>query len=537
MAKKLLALVCALAVALCCTAAFAEAPEPGVVEGVSYVSDYLHGASAVYVSGESVTFDDTYFYSAGFATDDDTSALASIPNKYGLTSVVLGVGEGTEIVLNNPTIESDSRSYANGVFAAGMARITVNGGTITTNNNGGHGIDATYMGYVYANDLTIHTQGGTSGSLATDFGGGFIHGERLDCTTEEGSSPGIFCAGSTVILLKDSKLTTNKATGIVVAHDHAVVVLDNCEVDAAGTAISGLQAFSDAYSTAFVFGGKVTSRGGAVVGEGGGNTVVNLIGTECTAGGDTAISNTKGNLTVNLWDTELVGNVQASEGTTTVINIYAGAKLTGDVSGDGQVVINVFEGGAYEGNSAVYEGSESAEAPVLGSFDDYLVNYWASGSTWNASVANTFVSSVEPDILANSAATFVAEGAAAKTYDAATFDPSENGIDLSLLNLGDAYGFDTSDVFGGDSDGGSAGGQAEGESNGDSAGAPAGEGEGESNGDSAGDSAGAPADGGDAPAEGGNAPADGASEGDSAGDSNGDSAGAPAEGEAPAENP
>ena len=37
-------------------------------------------------------------------------------------------------------------------------------------------------------------------------------------------------------------MKTKTATGIVVAHDHAVVVLDNCEVDAAGTAVNGLQA-------------------------------------------------------------------------------------------------------------------------------------------------------------------------------------------------------------------------------------------------------------------------------------------------------
>ena len=37
-------------------------------------------------------------------------------------------------------------------------------------------------------------------------------------------------------------MKTKTATGIVVAHDHAVVVLDNCEVDAAGAAVNGLQA-------------------------------------------------------------------------------------------------------------------------------------------------------------------------------------------------------------------------------------------------------------------------------------------------------
>ena len=520
MMKKLLALVCVLAIALSCWTAFASEKEPGVVEGVSYVSDALHGASALYVSGESVTLDNASFYGRGYADDADKSQLASIPNKYGLCAVVLGAGLGTDIVLNNPTIESDPESYANGVFAAGMAKITVNGGTITTNNDGGHGIDATYMAKVYAYDTVIRTGGGTSGALATDFGGGFITGERLDCATQNGSAPGIFCAGSTIIMLKDSKLYTETATGIVVAHDHSVVVLDNCEVDAAGAAISGLQAFGNSGSTAYVFGGKLTSRGGAVVGQGGGITDVYLIGADCTAGGETAISNNSGTLAVYLWDTELVGNVEAKEGTTTVINIYAGAKLTGDVKGDGNVVINLYDGGEYNGNFAVDEPGEGEAAPEKGDFDYYLVNYWASGSTWDASVSKTYVTSVEPDILANSAKVIVAEGAASQTYSTDVYDPSENGVDPSLLNIGGAYGFSTMDVFGGDgaSDGDAA-------SGGESAGA-LGEGEdgGASDGASGGESSGAPTDGegGDGASDGASAGApaegDGASDGDSAGD-------------------
>ena len=489
MKKKVLVWLCVLAMILSLgMAALTSAeesvrPAPGVTEGESYVSDHMHGASALYVSGESVTLSDAFFYGAGFASDEDKSQMASIPNKYGLCAVVLGVGQDTEIVLNNPTIESDPESYANGVFAAGMAQITVNGGTITTHNEGGHGIDTTYMAKVHAYDTVIRTNGGTSGALASDFGGGFIIGERLDCATEQGSAPGIFCAGSTVIMLKDSKLHTATATGIVVAHDHSVVVLDNCEVDAAGAAISGLQAFSDAGSTAFLFGGKLTSRGGAVVGQGGGNTVVNLIDTACAAGGEAAVSNAKGSLVVNLWGTELTGDVKASAGTT-VINIYAGGKLTGEVSGEGEVTINVYDGGEYVGSFAANEAGAGEEAPVLGDFDYYLVNYWASGSTWNTSTANTFVNSVEPDILNNSAKTIVAEGAAAKTYDANIYDPSENGVDLSLLNIGGAYGFSTNDVFGGgqggapdgfDGSSGAPAGDGEGGSSGGSSGAPAGD--------------------------------------------------------------
>ncbi len=352
MKKRIIALFCAILFLLSfVTGAFAEAaarPAPVVVEGETYVSDHLTSASALYVTGRQVTLDNASFYGAGYATDQEITA--QIPNQYGICSVVLAAGQGTEVTLNNPTIVSDPESYANGVFSAAMAKITVNGGTIDTDNSSGHGVDATYMGRVYIYDTVIHTRGETSGALATDFGGGFITGERLDCTTEGGSSPGIFCAGSTIILLKDSKLTTTKATGVVVAHDHAAVVLDNCEVNAAGTAVSGLQALPNAASSDgsvfYAFGGKIASQSGAAVGESGGRTVVNLIGTSCVSGGDTAIScRSAGILTVNLWDTELTGSIECAEGCSVAVNLYAGGRLTGEVTGEGSVEIHVYEGG------------------------------------------------------------------------------------------------------------------------------------------------------------------------------------------------
>ena len=461
MLKKVLALVCALGMLCLAFTASAESsgrPEPGVEEGVRYVGGHLEGASALYVAGQSVTLDNTYFYGAGYATDQEITD--QIPNQYGLCAVVLAAGEGTDVVLNNPTIVSDPESYANGVFAAAMARVTVNGGTIDTDNSSGHGIDATYMGHVYAYDTVIHTRGETSGALATDFGGGFVTGERLDCTTESGSSPGIFCAGSTVINLKDSKLTTKTATGIVVAHDHAVVVLDNCEVNAAGTAVSGLQALPNAASSDgssfYAFGGKLASESGAVVGESGGRTVVNLVGTECTTGGDTAVSvsgSSAGILTVNLWDTELSGKVSCAAGSQLTVNIYAGGRLTGEVEGEGDVVINVYDGGEYTGSFEAVRCGEGEAAPVPGSFDDYLISCWATGSqTWTESRAQQYVQTIEPKILANSAAALVTEGAAAKAYDPAVYNPSEGGVDLSLLNVGGAHGFSVEEIFGGDGD-------------------------------------------------------------------------------------
>ena len=65
--------------------------------------------SAVYVSGETMTFDDTYFYGTGFASDAEITAQT--PNQYGMSSVVLASGQGTEVTLNNPTIQSDPQRF------------------------------------------------------------------------------------------------------------------------------------------------------------------------------------------------------------------------------------------------------------------------------------------------------------------------------------------------------------------------------------------------------------------------------------------
>ena len=62
----------------------------------------------------------------------------------------------------------------------------------------------------------------------------------------------------------------------------------------------------------------------------------------------------------------------------------------------------------------------SSPAPVLGGFDDYLINCWATSSmTWTESRAQQYVETIEPQILENSAACLVVEGAAAKAYDPA----------------------------------------------------------------------------------------------------------------------
>lgn len=430
-----------------CGEPYADRPAPEVIEGERYVGDHLRGGSAIYVSGGEYTFDDIYVYGAGFSSDDDLSAERS--SQYGYCSDVLATSPKSVVTLNNPTIESDPESYANGAFATNQAKIYLNGGVINTNNPQGHGLDVTYMGHIYADGTVIHTGGSSSGALASDYGGGFISAQNIDCVTEMGGSPGIYCAGSSIIMAKDSKFVANNCEGVMSAHDHGITVLDNCYTYGETSALNGHQAMpSAAMSTGsycFVFGGTLESGSGPVFKEENGRTEEFVVGAELIAGGEYAIEcadDNEGILTVNLWDCELVGDIYCPAGQILTVNLYEGAKLVGEVIGDGDVTINVFDGGEYEGGFAATEAGEGLAAPECGDFDYYLVNYWAAGmQKWQNATITTYVDEVEPIIVGASAISFVEEGAASIAYDPATSDLSEGGIDLSTLDTTSALGF------------------------------------------------------------------------------------------------
>ena len=421
-------------------------PEPEVIEGERYVGDHLRGASVIYVSGGEYTFDDIYVYGDGYADEDDLSAERS--SQYGYCSNVLATSPESLVTLNNPTIISDPESYANGVFATNCAKIIVNGGVIDTNNSQGHGLDVTYMGHVYAYDTVIHTAGGSSGALASDYGGGFITAERIDCTTEMAGSPGIYCAGSSVIYVKDSSFRALNCEGVMSAHDHGVTVLENCYTYGETSALNGHQAMpSPAMSTgsyAFVFGGTLESGSGPIINQNNGRTETTLVGVECITGCENVINadaDANGILVVNVWDTELVGNINCEAGASITVNLYDGAKLVGEVTGEGEVIINVCEDAVYEGS---YETNtiDCVDAPVCGDFDYYVVNYWAAGmQKWQNATITTYVEEVEPLIIANSAISFVEDGASAIAYDPETTIVTESGLGMDALDTESAYGF------------------------------------------------------------------------------------------------
>ena len=435
MRKRLAAVVIALALlAAPGRAAFAseEAAEPA--EETKFVSESLRGASALYVAGGEHRFDGAWFYGAGYSEEDDLSAEYS--SKYGFCSAVLANAPSTGLTLNDPMIITAPDSYANGAFAANGAVVDLNGGIILTNNAQGHGLDVTFGGKIRASGTVIHTGGGQSGALASDFGGGFILADGIDCTTESAGSPGIYCAGASVIYCENSSFRANNCEGVMSAHDHGVTVLKDCYTYGMTSALNGHQAMPNpaqsAGSFVFVFGGTLASDGGPIINENNGRTETTIVGAaiEPAEGYENVIEaddDASGVLTVNLWDTELIGNVYCGEGAAVTVNLYDGGVLTGEVTGEGDVVINVYEGGAYNGSYAAIQAGPSGDAPVCGDFDYYLTNYWALGNKWSGSALSDYVDKVEPVIIENAAAAFAEPGAAGVPFDEETYDPSEGG--------------------------------------------------------------------------------------------------------------
>ena len=445
--RRIVALVIGIAILLSCGAyasgeasgeAYDTDPVTGSIRG-DFVSSDARGASAIYISGGEYVFDDSFFYGSGTVEGNDASD--EIANQYGFCAVVLANSMAARVTLNDPMIVASSNSYSNGVFAVNYGQITVNGGIISTANSQGHGIDVTFGGRVYVNGTSITTRGSASAALASDYGGGFILADGVNAVTELKGSPGIYCAGSSVIYCTDCTFRAMGAEGVMCAHSDGVTFLKDCDVYGALSALNGHGNVSETPTYCFVFGGSLSSGDDApIINESNGNNVVTLVGVDCQAKGAGNIIETEDDvdavLTVNVWDTRLVGNIWAGSGSRITLNLYDGGTLAGDVFGDGEVTVNVYDGGDFHdfgGYPANAMGAGPA-APESEGFDYYLENYWALGSQWNGSTLDKYTGEVEGVIVENAALSFTDGSLSAAEYLPDVNDPSENGIDLSLLN-------------------------------------------------------------------------------------------------------
>jgi len=101
---------------------------------------------------------------------------------YGVNAGIL-VTENSTATIKNAQITTNAKG-SNAVFSTGTnSKIYVSDTTINTTVSGSaRGLDATYGGYIEADNVTIKTLGGSSATLATDRGEGTVIAKNQELT-------------------------------------------------------------------------------------------------------------------------------------------------------------------------------------------------------------------------------------------------------------------------------------------------------------------------------------------------------------------
>lgn len=149
---------------------------------------------------------------------------------YGINAAILAKSNST-VNINESEINSNSKG-SNAVFATGEnAKIYVKDTIINTSSDSSRGLDATYGGYIEADNVTITTQGGSSATLATDRGEGTVIASNSKLSTNGSGSPVIYSTGD--ITLESSEGEASNSQMIVIEGKNSATV-SNVTLNASG---------------------------------------------------------------------------------------------------------------------------------------------------------------------------------------------------------------------------------------------------------------------------------------------------------------
>ena len=210
----------------------------------------VNAIGVVEVDGEEKTLTDTYT-----STQSDESAIlvknggnANINNAtvnkssgdssntensefYGINAGIL-VTENSTATIQNTKISTNATG-SNAVFSTGTdSKIYISDSTITTTgNSSARGLDATYGGYIEADNVNIMTQGGSCATLATDRGEGTVIAKNSTLETNGTGSPIIYSTGNISI---ENVVGTANASQMVVIEGKNSATITNSNLTATG---------------------------------------------------------------------------------------------------------------------------------------------------------------------------------------------------------------------------------------------------------------------------------------------------------------
>lgn len=196
---------------------------------------------------------------------------------YGINSGILGTQNSTATI-KNATIETNAKG-SNAVFSTGTdSKTYINDSKInTTGSSSSRGLDATYGGYIEAENVEITTQGGSCATLATD----------------RGEGTGTFTATNSNLSIQANSKYYKTAPMFFITNTDAIINLKNCQLTY------------------------------------GSNTLISNKGT--TEWGTTGTNG--GNLTLNAENQTLKGNIEIDNISTLKMNL-TNSQYTGTINGE-----------------------------------------------------------------------------------------------------------------------------------------------------------------------------------------------------------
>lgn len=329
--------------------------ENKTVNGEEYTSSNADENALLVTDGAVVDAVDIEVNKTGDTSNTENSEF------YGVNAGVLAK-TNADLTINHSTITTNSKG-SNAVFATGEnAKIYIGDTHIETSSDSSRGLDATYGGYIEADNVTISTKGGSCATLATDRGEGTVIARNSTLSTAGKGSPIIYSTGN--ITLEDSKGTATGSQMVVIEGKNSATVqnstlvasgkgnrndVDNCGImiyqsmsgdagEGTGTLTaknSSLSIDSDSsyYKTAPFF--FVTNT----------NAVINLEKSELDFGSGVLLSakgtsewgksgSNGGIVKFNAVKQELVGNIELDELSELELNLTSNSSYEGAINSD-----------------------------------------------------------------------------------------------------------------------------------------------------------------------------------------------------------
>ena len=279
---------------------------------------------------------------------------------YGVNAGIL-VKSSSTAKISNCTISTNAKG-SNAVFATGSdAKIYINDSKITTTGSrSARGLDATYGGYIEADNVSITTQGGSCATLATDRGEGTVIAKNSTLETNGVGSPIIYSTGD--ISISNTQGNANGSQMVVIEGKNSATVdgstlqcsgkgnrndVDNCGImiyqSMSGDASEGTGTFTAKNSTLKILQSSsyyktvpfffITNTNATInltnnVLDFGSGTLMKVAGTsEWGKSGSNG-----GNVTFNASNQKLTGNIEVDNISMLKMNLKDGSSLVGSIN-------------------------------------------------------------------------------------------------------------------------------------------------------------------------------------------------------------